>query len=208
MQVVGVVAGGLAIAPVLNYLLMGYGIGAPTPEQPESLAAPQATLMQSVASGIFGKGLPWHMVSIGAAIAVVIIAIDQYLEKKGSEFRMPVLAVAVGLYLPLELDTSIFVGGIIAWLVNRYLRRQNPGGSKVNAADTAQKSGLLLASGLITGEALMGIFIAIGIVVADQQTFRIFEVAPLGSTPGLVLFILIAAAIYLLVKRVFVQHKK
>jgi putative OPT family oligopeptide transporter len=203
MQVVGVVAGGLVIAPVLNYLLMGYGIGAPTPEQPAALAAPQATLMQSVASGIFGGGLPWNMVSIGAAIAVIIIVIDQYLKKRNSVFRMPVLAVAVGLYLPLELDTSIFVGGIVAWLVSRHLGSRQDNETQRQAADVASKSGLLMASGLITGEALMGIFIAIGIVVTDLSSLRVFENPPGGSYTGLAIFTVVVVGLYLIIKNVF-----
>ncbi len=203
MQVVGVVAGGLVIAPVLNYLLIGYGIGAPTPEQPQALAAPQATLMQSVASGIFGGGLPWNMVTIGAAIAIVVIAIDQYLAKKNSEFRMPVLAVAVGLYLPLELDTSIFVGGIIAWLVSRLLKKNSQDKQHPQAADDAAKSGLLLASGLITGEALMGIMIAIGIVVTDLSVLRIFDNPPGGSYTGLAIFLTVVTGLYQIIRNVF-----
>lgn len=208
MQVVGVVAGGLVIAPVLNYLLIGYGIGAPTPEQPEALAAPQATLMQSVASGIFGGGLPWNMVSIGAAIAVVIIIIDQYLKTINSEFRMPVLAVAVGLYLPLELDTSIFVGGIIAWLVSRFLGRRQGSETQRQAADVASKSGLLMASGLITGEALMGILIAIGIVVMDLSSLRVFENPPGGSYTGLAIFSVVVVGLYLIIKNVYNKSLK
>ena len=209
MQVVGVVAGALAIAPVLNNLLLAYGIGAPTDAHPDALAAPQATLMQSVADGIFRGGLPWTMVGIGAVIAVVIIAIDVYLKNRGSSFRMPVLAVAVGLYLPLELDTSIFVGGLIAWAVERYIQRQTPTDPKKSSFATArggaEKAGLLLASGLITGEALMGIAIAIGIVASGPGQLRIFEEAPLGSWPGLLLLIAIVIGIYQTVKRVFNQ---
>ena len=200
MQVVGVVAGALAIAPVLNNLLLAYGIGAPTEAHPDALAAPQATLMQSVADGIFRGGLPWTMVGIGAVIAAVIIAIDVYLKNRNSSFRMPVLAVAVGLYLPLELDTSIFVGGLIAWAVERYMQRQAGSGSPESryapAKSAAEKAGLLLASGLITGEALMGIAIAIGIVASGPGQLRIFEEAPLGSWPGLVLLIAIVVGIY------------
>ncbi|MDF9797336.1 putative OPT family oligopeptide transporter [Catalinimonas alkaloidigena] len=207
MQVVGVVAGALAIAPVLNYLLQGYGIGAPTPEQPEALAAPQATLMQSVASGIFGEGLPWGMVSIGGAIAVVIIIIDQYLKKQNSEFRMPVLAVAVGLYLPLELDTSIFIGGIIAWMTSRFMTKRGTGDAQhAEATEKASNAGLLLASGLITGEALMGIFIAIGIVVTDLSSLRVFENPPGGSYSGLAIFIVVVAGLYALIKKVFKEN--
>ena len=211
MQVVGVVAGALAIAPVLNNLLIAYGIGTPTPEQPDALAAPQATLMQSVADGIFRGGLPWTIVAIGAVIAVVIIAIDVYLKNRNANFRMPVLAVAVGLYLPLELDTSIFVGGLVAWAVERYVRRRtdsSAGEVAAQAKGMAEKAGLLLASGLITGEALMGIAIAIGIVASGPGQLRIFEDAPFGSLPGLILLILIVIGIYQTVKRVFKQAHK
>ena len=206
MQGVGVVAGALAIAPVLNNLLLAYGMGAPSAEHPDALAAPQATLMQSVADGIFRGGLPWTMVAIGAAIAVVIIAIDVQLKNRGSSFRMPVLAVAVGLYLPLELDTSIFVGGLIAWAVERYMqRRSSESGARVaiTAKDRAEKAGLLLASGLITGEALMGIAIAIGIVASGPGQLQLFAESPYGSWPGLILLILIVIGIYQTVKRVF-----
>lgn len=198
MQIVGVVAGALAIPIVLNILLIGNGIGAPTPEQPESLAAPQATLMMSVAKGIFGGGLPWNIIYVGAAIAVAIIAFDQYLKRKGSDFRMPVLAVAVGLYLPFELDSSIFVGGVLAYLLTR-ATKSNKNIEKGNNA------GLLLASGLITGEALMGILIAgltVGVMKSggDPNAMRIFENA--SSWPGLIIFGLIIYFIYKVVIKV------
>ena len=198
MQIVGVVAGALAIPIVLNILLIGNGIGAPTPEQPESLAAPQATLMMSVAKGIFGGGLPWNIIYIGAGIAAAIIAFDQYLKRKGSDFRMPVLAVAVGLYLPFELDSSIFVGGVLAYLLTR-ATKSNKNIEKGNNA------GLLLASGLITGEALMGILIAgltVGVMKSggDPNAMRIFENA--SSWPGLIIFGLIIYFIYKVVIKV------
>ncbi|MEM9833181.1 MAG: oligopeptide transporter, OPT family [Bacteroidota bacterium] len=209
MQVVGVAAGAFAIAPVLNYLLLGYGMGAPTDAQPNALAAPQATLMQSVAVGIFGGGLPWNMVAIGAVIAVIVIAIDVYLEKKQSNFRMPVLAVAVGIYLPLELDTSIFIGGLLAWAVNKYFKRQSVSAvseSHASAQETAGKAGLLLASGLITGEALMGILIAVGIVVSDLGQLQLFE-QPIGDGYlGLAMLGLVIFGIYRAVIQTYRQQ--
>ena len=211
MQVVGVAAGAFAIAPVLNYLLIGYGLGAPTDAQPNALAAPQATLMQSVAVGIFGGGLPWNMVMIGAGIAVVIIALDVYLERQGSSFRMPVLAVAVGLYLPLELDTSIFIGGLLAWVISRYLKKQRSTQDEAHhhaASDSASKAGLLLASGLITGEALMGIMIAIGIVVSDLGQLQLFENPPGGSYTGLLILTVVILGIYRIVTRVYKKYRK
>lgn len=192
MQMVGVVAGALVIPLVLNVLLIGNGIGPPTAEHPEALAAPQATLMMSVAQGIFGGNLPWNIVYIGAGIAVALIIADQYLKSKGSNFRMPVLAVAVGLYLPFELDSAIMVGGVLAYMLDR--------STKSSAhKERAANSGLLIASGLITGEALMGILIAIVTVGAmktggDPSSWRVFEDA--SSVPGLIVFSLILVFMY------------
>ena len=188
MQMVGVTAGALVIPFVMNALLVAYGMGAPTAEQPNSLTAPQATLMQSVAQGIFGGNLPWNMVYIGAGIGITIILIDQYLKSKGSEFRMPVLAVAVGLYLPFELDSAIFVGGVLA----HFLSKATSGSS---GKERAGNAGLLLASGLITGEALMGIFIAIAIVFG-YQTAEAHSFAFLHENLGLLILIGIVAFVY------------
>ncbi|GAB4244563.1 MAG: oligopeptide transporter, OPT family [Ekhidna sp.] len=188
MQMVGVVAGALVIPVVLNSLLIAYGMGAPTAEQPNSLTAPQATLMQSVAQGIFGGGLPWNMVYIGGGIGIIIILIDQYLKNKGSEFRMPVLAVAVGLYLPFELDSAIFVGGVLAWLLNKKTKGANQ--------EKSSNAGLLLASGLITGEALMGIFIAIAIAGFGFQQLDGYDAPMLYENLGLLILIAILMFIY------------
>lgn len=201
MQVVGVVAGALVIPIVLNILLIGNGIGAPTPEQPEALAAPQATLMMSVAQGIFSGGLPWTIIYIGAGVAVAIILIDQYLKSKGSSFRMPVLAVAVGLYLPFELDSSIFVGGLLAY----FLTKATKGNKNV---ERGNNSGLLLASGLITGEALMGILgagLTVGIMKSggDPNSLRILDEA--SSWPGLIIF---AGIIYFIYRNVIKVSKE
>ncbi|MEO1253724.1 MAG: oligopeptide transporter, OPT family [Bacteroidota bacterium] len=187
MQMVGVIAGALAIPLVLNSLLIAYGMGAPTEAQPDSLTAPQATLMQSVAQGIFGGGLPWNMVYIGGVIGIVIIIIDQYLKARGSEFRMPVLAVAVGLYLPFELDSSIFVGGVLA----HFLSKATKGG---RSAEKAGNAGLLLASGLITGEALLGIGIAIAIAGFGFEKMAGYDMPTIYENIGL--FILMAILIF------------
>ena len=188
MQMIGVIAGALLIAPVLNLLLTSKGIGAPTLAHPDPLTAPQATLMMSVASGIFGGNLPWDIIYIGGAIGIAIISIDQYLKKTGSKFRMPVLAVAVGLYLPFELDSSIFVGGVLAWLLDRAFNSSNK-----ETKDRAGNAGLLIASGLITGEALMGILIAL--LATFGLNIAVSEEPIGGSTLGLL--ILIGIVIYL-----------
>ena len=107
MQVIGTVSAALVLGLVLDILHTAYTIGS------SALSAPQATLMKSVADGVFTGNLPWDFVSIGAVIAVIIIMLDIRQEKRGSDFRIPVLAVAVGIYLPIELTVPIFIGGLI-----------------------------------------------------------------------------------------------
>ena len=165
MLAIGACASALVMAPVLNLLARAYGIGVPTDAHPDPLLAPQATLMASVARGMFGGELPWGMVAIGAAIGVAIIVIDEILRVRGSSFRAPVLAVAVGIYLPLELMVPIFLGGLLAHLIER---KHKVAFDDHDAKDRIHRPGTLFAAGLITGEALMGIAIAVPIVVSGR----------------------------------------
>ena len=193
MQMVGVVSAALVLPLVLQLLNTAYGFGPATAEKPDSLAAPQATLMQSVAEGVFKGNLPWTMVYIGAAIGVLIILLDKYQEARGSDFRVPVLAVAVGLYLPFELDSAIMFGGLIALLSNKAMGK--------SAAAESGKNGLLFASGLITGEALIGIFLAIP--VAIYQSSNVFAIVdqPLSGGIGLLVIGLVSYMLYAISKR-------
>jgi len=155
MEFLGVIIGAACIPLVLKLLHDAYTIGS------KDLAAPQASLMASVTQGILdpnADGLPWNLVGLGAAIAVTIIVIDKFLEARKSAFRAPVLAVAVGIYLPIELAVPIFAGGCL----NHFVKSRS---TKASSEGAAADNGVLIASGLITGEALMGILIA-GLVVA------------------------------------------
>jgi len=154
MQVIGVVAAAIVLGLVLDILHTAYVIGSPT------LSAPQATLMQSVAEGVFQGNLPWAMVIIGGIIGIIIILLDVRQERIGSDFRIPVLAVAVGIYLPIELTVPIFMGGMIAHI-----------GNKNGATETNKRNGLLLSSGLITGEAIMGILVAVPIFITSNKNW-------------------------------------
>jgi uncharacterized oligopeptide transporter (OPT) family protein len=156
MQVVGVLSAALVMAPVLTLLQTGYGIGEAVKPGVQALEAPQASLMASVAEGVFGAGLPWTIVGIGMGIAAVVIILDLILEAMGAKFRMPVLAVAVGIYLPFELSVPILFGGLISVLAKRLTRNMPK-----NARAKAERQGMLFAAGLITGEALIGILLAI-----------------------------------------------
>ena len=152
MQIVGTLSAALVLGLVLDILHTAYVIGSPT------LSAPQATLMKSVADGVFTGNLPWTMVGFGAIIGVIIILIDLRQERIGSEFRVPILAVAVGIYLPIELTVPIFIGGMIAHMSDLS-----------GATETMKKRGLLMASGLITGEALIGILVAVPIFITGSK---------------------------------------
>ncbi|NND71243.1 MAG: oligopeptide transporter, OPT family [Rhodothermales bacterium] len=179
MQIIGVCAAAVAIAPVLSLLFNAYGLGDVFPragmDAGEALKAPQATLMSSVADGVFNRNLPWNMIWIGAIIAVIIIIADKVLEKREATFRMPVLAVAVGIYLPLELTVPIFIGGVVAWAAKSAIEKR--GGSEEDVA-RASRRGLLFSSGLITGEALVGILLAIPF--AAFQSTDVLNLAPEG----------------------------
>ncbi|MCW0422378.1 oligopeptide transporter, OPT family [Xanthomonas sacchari] len=165
MLAIGAFSCALIMAPVLNLLAQAYGIGAATPQHPNALAAPQATLMASVAKGLFGGELPWTMIGIGAGVGAAIIALDEWLKKTGKRFRVPVLAAAIGIYLPLELMVPIFLGGLLTHLVERFhkIRADDEEGR-----DRVHRPGTLFAAGLITGEALMGIAIAVPIVASGR----------------------------------------
>ena len=147
MQVIGVISAALSLGGILMVLDGAYGIADVTRET--SLDAPQATLMASVAEGVFEGNLEWTIICIGAIIGLLIILVDQYQLKRGSDFRVPILAVAIGMYLPIELTFPIFIGGMINHYANKI------------SSQKGKNNGLLIAAGLITGEALMAIFIAI-----------------------------------------------
>ena len=152
MQIIGTLSAAVVLGLVLDILHTAYTIGSP------ALSAPQATLMKSVAEGVFTGSLPWTFVYYGAVIAVIIILIDVRQEKAGSDFRVPVLAVAVGIYLPITLTVPIFIGGMVNHL-----------GKKARTSKGDNKKGLLWASGLITGEALMGIRVAVPIFISNNK---------------------------------------
>ncbi len=192
MQVVGVVTGAVVLVPVLSLLQAKYGIGEPTIAHPHPLSAPQATLMASLTRSVFGAGLPWALVGLGAAIGALVIFADRLLERRGSDFRLPVLAVALGVYLPLKLSAAIFAGGVIAELAKRATGR----------GDDPSRRGLLFAAGLITGEALMGILLAVPIALTalwpglGADPFTLFDAPPFGGWPGLLIVTLVSAALY------------
>lgn len=159
-EVIGVITASFVMAPVLGLLHSAYGIGTDAhlaaDAQGHALEAPQAQLFASLMSGFFGDAeLPWHLIAAGAAAGLIIIVVDQMvLLPRKAKFRLFVMPVAVGMYLPLGLSVAILVGGLIAWASGR---------AHTNPEDRGRghEKGVLLASGLIAGEAIAGVLIAI-----------------------------------------------
>ena len=143
-QIIGVVIPAFVIAPVLTLLHTAYGIG-------DGLKAPQATLFASITKAMFGEGsLPVNMVVIGAVLGIITIFIDQTVLKNKS-FRLHLMPMAVGIYLPVTLAVPILIGGLIRYFVEK----------KRAHVDESKDQGVLLGSGFIAGEAIMGVGIAI-----------------------------------------------
>jgi putative OPT family oligopeptide transporter len=145
-EIIGAIVSALAIGGVLYLLNEAWGFGT------EELSAPQATLMKMIVEGVMGGKLPWGLVFVGVFIAIAVEIL-----------RIPVLPVAIGLYLPLELSTCIMVGGAVRWFVeNRKYKDKEEKDSVVN-------SGVLACSGMIAGEGLVGVLLAV------------FALIPVGS---------------------------
>jgi putative OPT family oligopeptide transporter len=200
MQIVGTLSAAIVIAPVLMLLHEAYGFKGQEGAGPDALSAVQANLMASVAQGVFKGNMPWTFAFIGMGVAVGIIVLDLFLEARKSSFRTPVLAVAIGFYLPLELSVPIFAGGIIHWAVKGFHKRRNTAREKI---EQSSRSGLLFASGLITGEALTGILLAIPIVIlkqyeVDLPIIRYYwdKTMPFGGWVGALLLVGVAYWLY------------
>lgn len=196
MLAIGAISCAMVMAPVLNLLASAYGIGVPTATHPKPLLAPQATLMASVAKGLFGGALPWNMIWIGGGVGAVIIAIDEILKKRGATFRAPVLAAAVGIYLPLDLTMPIFIGGLLAHLVKRASGAPAHAGVD-DTDDRLHRKGVLFSAGLITGEALMGIVIAVPIWMTKRADVLALPLGlQFGEVIGFVIFALIGYLLF------------
>lgn len=123
----------------------------------DSLPAPQASLMDSVARGVILGGLPWGWIGIGGFAALIVILLDRELARREIPFKLPVLGFAVGFYLPMATGVPIMIGALSGYLAE--------GGEPNEASE-----GVLFAGGLITGEALMGITLAIPIAASGDTS--------------------------------------
>ena len=152
--VVGVIAGALIIPPVLDVVNHAYGfLGAPGVNPAHALAAPQAGLISALAQGVLQNDIDWSALAVGGLIGAGCIAFDEVLRRTVKGARLPPLAVGLGIYLPTMSTLMIVVGAIVGWAYERRAAR----GPKPEAT---QQLGVLLASGLIVGEGLLGVIFA------------------------------------------------
>ena len=169
--IIGCVVGAVVIPPVLNLLYHAYGFAGALPREgmdaQQVLAAPQATLMQQIAGGIFNGSLDWNMLGLGVAVGVAVIGVDVLLRRSGRG-ALPPLAVGLGIYLPPTIGMTLTLGAVLGWAIQRRVRAYGvQRGSAWVAA--AEERGLLLASGLIVGESLMGLLLAALIGLSGQD---------------------------------------
>ena len=169
----GSVAGAIAIAPVLNLLYQAYGFTGALPraemDPNAALSAPQATLMTTIAQGIFNSSMDWDYILIGVGVGVVAIIVNLILKSTTATLTLPPLAVGMGIYLPPTLEVPLIIGSFISYFVGRYLVAR----AKMRAGELADydveqsnRRGVLFASGLIVGESLIGVIIAVIIVLS------------------------------------------
>ena len=167
-ELIGVIAAGLAIGGVLYLLDSAWGYGG------AEVPAPQATLMKMIVEGIMGGNLPWNLVFTGVFLAIALEIL-----------RIPVMPFAIGLYLPIYLNTSIMIGGAVRWFMDS---RKN-----VDAATKEKQTttGTLFCAGMIAGEGLVGILLAVFAVFGISTAMSI----DLGNIGGVVLMIVMIACL-------------
>jgi putative OPT family oligopeptide transporter len=152
--VIGVIAGSAIIPPILDLLNRAYGFaGSPGPPREHPLPAPQAGLISALAQGVIQNNVDWSLIQIGGLIGVVVIGADALLRRLKPGAHLSPLAVGLGIYLPTQSTLMVVVGAVAGWLFDRHAeRRAKPEASK--------QLGVLLASGMIVGEGLIGVLVA------------------------------------------------
>jgi len=192
--VIGVVAGAFVIPPVLDLVNRAYGfVGAPGAElRPHPLPAPQAGLISSLAKGVISADIDWSLIQIGAMIGVGIILLDEILRRTTKHMHVPPLAVGLGIYLPTQSTLMIVVGAIVGWFFDQRANR-------TPKPEATKQLGVLLASGLIVGEGIIGVVIS-AIVVFSGKDAPLSVVGPAYETAGIIIggvaFVAIAFALY------------
>ena len=160
--ILGVVFGALVIPPILDLLNTAFTFQGAPGAKPTALAAPQAAIISTIAQGVLGGNLDWGLIREGAIIGVVAVAVDEGLKAfSNKRLHLPPLAIGMGIYLPLEADLLIPIGAVLGWFYNRWaMTSRSPA--------FAERMGVLMATGLIVGESLMGVVYAFAVAGAEK----------------------------------------
>ncbi|HEY9993196.1 TPA: OPT family oligopeptide transporter [Neisseria meningitidis] len=161
--IIGCIVGALVISPVLELLYEAYGFTGAMPREgmdaAQALAAPQATLMTTIASGIFAHNLEWVYIFTGIVIGAVLIVVDLVLKKSsGGKLALPVLAVGMGIYLPPSVNMPIVAGAVLAAVLKHIIGKKAE--NREGRLKNAERIGTLFSAGLIVGESLIGVIMA------------------------------------------------
>ena len=152
--VIGCIAGAAIIPPILEVLRLGYGfVGVPGDTHEHPLAAPQAGLISALAQGVLQNNIDWGLIGVGAGIGVAMIVIDEVLRRTTKSAHLSPLAVGLGIYLPTSSTLMVVVGAVAGWYYDKRAERSTK-------PESAKQLGVLLASGMIVGEGLLGVVIA------------------------------------------------
>ena len=191
--VLGVVFGALVIPPILDLMNTAFTFqGAPNAKD-TALAAPQAAIISTIAQGVLSGNLDWPMIRQGAIIGVVAVIVDEVLKRaSGKRLHLPPLAIGMGIYLPLEADLLIPFGAVLGWFYNRWaMTSRSPA--------FAERMGVLMATGLIVGESLMGVVYAFAVAGAEKagssDSANVFGLIEPYSAVMLVSLLVFSAAI-------------
>ena len=185
-ELIGAIVAAFAIGGVMYLLNAAWGFGS------DQIPAPQATLMKMVVEGVMGGTLPWVLIFMGVFIAIVVEILG-----------IPVLAFSIGLYLPIYLSAPIMVGGLIRWFIDNK-RKYDSDAARKDGSDR----GVLYAAGMIAGEGIVGILLAVLAVfgVADKINLSsVYGAAfqSVGNWVGLAAFVVLLAILFY-----FTRNKK
>lgn len=194
---IGVLFGAIVIPPVLDLMQNAFGFAGAPGAGADALAAPQASLISSLVTGVFGGSINWGLLGLGAGIGVVVIIINEVLTRTTTRLSLPAIAVGMGMYLPSAVTVLIPLGAVLGVLHHR-------AASRSKSPESVRRMGTLMATGLIVGESLWGVVFAVIVGATGNQ-------APLALMPeawsgpgtgvGILVFALMLLALYRFARR-------
>lgn len=208
MLVIGVLISSFVVPPILDLLYNAYGIGGVFPHpgmnKAQMLSAPQAALMATVAQGVYTHNLQWAMITVGAVFAAICIVIDEILKRYGT--RLPVLAVGLGIYLPMNTTVPVIIGGVLAYVIQLRLNKKYRNGHGDNEPHVAKHKhrGLLLACGVVAGASIMGVVLAIPFAIkqsSDALKIMPDSLMPFAGVLSILITVILCGWIYRVVMR-------